>query len=222
MGDLKSKRLSKSLFLNLRLFSFGNIFSTRRQSIMQSVRRLVAGALQRGVAATNAPKTAAPVAAFHTKDVDNQAAAEPAAAASAGRIIAVIGAVVDVQFDGELPPILNALEVQGREARLVLEVAQHLGESAVRTIAMDGTEGLVRGQSCVDTGGPITIPVGPGTLGRIINVIGQSIKRLPTSWTCRRSKKSWRLASRSSTCWRPMPREAKSAFSEAPESERPS
>jgi len=142
---------------------------------MQSVRRLVAGALQRGVAATNAPKTAAPVAAFHTKDVDNQAAAEPAAAASAGRIIAVIGAVVDVQFDGELPPILNALEVQGREARLVLEVAQHLGESAVRTIAMDGTEGLVRGQSCVDTGGPITIPVGPGTLGRIINVIGEPI-----------------------------------------------
>merc|ERR1712168_1770489 len=175
MGDSKRKRLSKSLFLNLRLFSFGNIFSTRRQSIMQSVRRLVAGALQRGVAATDAPKTAAPVAAFHTKDVDNQAAAEPAAAASAGRIIAVIGAVVDVQFDGELPPILNALEVQGREARLVLEVAQHLGESAVRTIAMDGTEGLVRGQSRVDTGGPITIPVGPGTLGRIINVIGEPI-----------------------------------------------
>jgi len=143
---------------------------------MQSMRRLVAGALQRGAAASNAPKSAAPAAAFHTKDVDHQAAPEAAAAAaSSGKIIAVIGAVVDVQFDGELPPILNALEVQDREARLVLEVAQHLGESAVRTIAMDGTEGLVRGQSCIDTGGPITIPVGPGTLGRIINVIGEPI-----------------------------------------------
>merc|ERR1712002_776963 len=90
-------------------------------------------------------------------------------------IIAVIGAVVDVQFDGDLPPILNALEVQDRDTRLVLEVAQHLGESAVRTIAMDGTEGLVRGQPCRDTGGPITIPVGPATLGRIINVIGEPI-----------------------------------------------
>jgi len=143
---------------------------------MQSLRRIVGGAIQRGAAAVAAPKTAAPVAAFHTKDVQLQAEAAPAAAAvSDGRIIAVIGAVVDVQFDGELPPILNALEVQGRNTRLVLEVAQHLGESAVRTIAMDGTEGLVRGQSCVDTGGPITIPVGPGTLGRIINVIGEPI-----------------------------------------------
>ncbi|XP_046862705.1 ATP synthase subunit beta, mitochondrial [Xenia sp. Carnegie-2017] len=92
-----------------------------------------------------------------------------------GRITAVIGAVVDVQFDDELPPILNALEVQGRSSRLILEVAQHLGENTVRTIAMDGTEGLVRGQECVDTGGPITIPVGPETLGRIINVIGEAI-----------------------------------------------
>merc|ERR1711970_740921 len=90
-----------------------------------------------------------------------------------GKVVAVIGAVVDVQFDGELPPILNALEVGGRDARLVLEVAQHLGENTVRTIAMDGTEGLVRGQPVADTGNPITIPVGPGTLGRIINVIDE-------------------------------------------------
>ncbi|PAA55023.1 hypothetical protein BOX15_Mlig008221g1, partial [Macrostomum lignano] len=94
---------------------------------------------------------------------------------SSGRIIAVIGAVVDVQFDEGLPPILNALEVRGRSPRLVLEVAQHLGESTVRTIAMDGTEGLVRGQECVDTGSSIKIPVGPETLGRIMNVIGEPI-----------------------------------------------
>uniref|UniRef100_A0A669EF71 ATP synthase subunit beta n=1 Tax=Oreochromis niloticus TaxID=8128 RepID=A0A669EF71_ORENI len=101
----------------------------------------------------------------------------PAAAASTanGRIVAVIGAVVDVQFDEGLPPILNALEVAGRESRLVLEVAQHLGENTVRTIAMDGTEGLVRGQKVLDTGAPIRIPVGPETLGRIMNVIGEPI-----------------------------------------------
>lgn len=119
--------------------------------------------------------------------------------------MAVIGAVVDVQFDEGLPPILNALEVSGRESRLVLEVAQHLGEqtpstpitarlkanktniyikqgtrfclgeNTVRTIAMDGTEGLVRGQKVLDTGAPIRIPVGPETLGRIMNVIGEPI-----------------------------------------------
>jgi F-type H+-transporting ATPase subunit beta len=116
------------------------------------------------------------IAAFHTKHPTHaEAAAQPAAVIPSGRIIAVIGAVVDVQFDVGLPPILNALNVEGRETRLVLEVAQHLGESVVRTIAMDGTEGLVRGQPVVDTGGPITIPVGPATLGRIINVIGEPI-----------------------------------------------
>jgi len=80
-----------------------------------------------------------------------------------------------VQFEGDLPPILNALEVEGVEHRLVLEVAQHLGDSRVRTIAMDSTDGLVRGQRVQDTGGPITIPVGPETLGRIMNVIGEPI-----------------------------------------------
>lgn len=92
-----------------------------------------------------------------------------------GKIIAVIGAVVDVQFDEHLPPILNALDVPGRTPRLILEVAQHLGENMCRTIAMDGTEGLVRGQPVTDTGAPITIPVGEATLGRIINVIGEPI-----------------------------------------------
>jgi len=101
-----------------------------------------------------------------------------AAAASkvnAGQIVAVIGAVVDVQFEDGLPEILNALDVEGRNPRLVLEVAQHLGENTVRTIAMDGTEGLVRGHKVVDTGFPIRIPVGEETLGRIINVIGDPI-----------------------------------------------
>ncbi|KAI0283088.1 ATP2, beta subunit of the F1 sector of mitochondrial F1F0 ATP synthase [Russula aff. rugulosa BPL654] len=94
-----------------------------------------------------------------------------------GHVKTVIGAVVDVQFDTEdLPPILNALEVQDfRGGRLVLEVASHLGENSVRTIAMDGTEGLVRGQKVVDTGSPIQIPVGRDTLGRIMNVIGEPI-----------------------------------------------
>ena len=92
-----------------------------------------------------------------------------------GKITQVIGAVVDVQFEGYLPAILNALETKNGGNRLVLEVAQHLGESTVRTIAMDTSEGLVRGQDCTDTGGPISIPVGPATLGRIMNVIGEPI-----------------------------------------------
>src|SRR5262249_11314614 len=92
-----------------------------------------------------------------------------------GRITQVIGAVVDVQFDGDLPPILNALETKNGDMRLVLEVAQHLGESRVRTIAMNPPEGLVRGQEFTDTGQPIAVPVGPGTLGRIMNVIGEPV-----------------------------------------------
>lgn len=80
-----------------------------------------------------------------------------------------------MQFDGQLPPILNALEVQGTPHRLVLEVAQHLGGNNVRTIALDSTEGLVRGQAVKDTGNPIMVPVGPETLGRIMNVIGEPI-----------------------------------------------
>jgi F-type H+-transporting ATPase subunit beta len=92
-----------------------------------------------------------------------------------GKITQVIGAVVDVQFDDNLPAILNALETENKGNRLVLEVAQHLGENTVRTIAMDATEGLVRGAAVTDTGVPIAVPVGAATLGRIINVIGEPI-----------------------------------------------
>ncbi len=92
-----------------------------------------------------------------------------------GRVSQVLGAVVDVQFEGELPEILNALHTERGGQTLVLEVAQHLGESTVRTVAMDSTEGLVRGQSVEDMGKPIEVPVGPETLGRIINVIGDPI-----------------------------------------------
>src|ERR1700719_525706 len=92
-----------------------------------------------------------------------------------GHIAQVIGAVVDVQFEGDLPAILNALETTNGGKRLVLEVAQHLGESTVRTISMDTTEGLVRGEDATDTGGPIRVPVGDETLGRIINVIGEPV-----------------------------------------------
>ena len=92
-----------------------------------------------------------------------------------GSITQVMGAVVDVQFEGDMPAIMNALETQNQGNRLVLEVAQHLGENTVRTIAMDSTEGLVRGAKVEDTGAPINVPVGPETLGRIINVIGEPI-----------------------------------------------
>jgi ATP synthase F1 beta subunit len=98
-----------------------------------------------------------------------------AALAASGRVTQVIGAVVDVSFEGEIPKILNALEVEGANPRLVLEVAQHMGESTVRTIAMDSTEGLVRGAKVADTGAPIKVPVGEQTLGRIMNVIGEAI-----------------------------------------------
>lgn len=108
-------------------------------------------------------------------------AVAPAAVAGQGKIAQVIGAVVDVEFEGHLPAILNALETQnvdqktGEPFTLILEVAQHLGENMVRAIAMDTTEGLTRGQAVVDTGKSIMAPVGPGTLGRIMNVVGQPI-----------------------------------------------
>src|SRR5688572_23025081 len=92
-----------------------------------------------------------------------------------GHVRQVMGAVVDVQFDEHLPEILNALETDNQGNRLVLEVAQHLGENTVRTIAMDSTEGLVRGQEVVDTGEPIAVPVGDETLGRIMNVVGEAV-----------------------------------------------
>src|ERR1044072_8578526 len=96
-------------------------------------------------------------------------------AVATGKITQVIGAVVDVEFDGHLPAILNALETTNNGTRLVLEVAQHLGENAGRTIAMDSTEGLPRAHEARDTGDAISVPVGEATLGRIMNVIGEPI-----------------------------------------------
>ena len=92
-----------------------------------------------------------------------------------GEIKQILGAVIDVSFKDQLPEILNALTVEHENKELVLEVAQHLGENTVRTIAMDSTDGLVRGQKVSDTGKPITVPVGPETLGRILNVVGEPI-----------------------------------------------
>ncbi len=115
------------------------------------------------------------------------AAAPHAAATAHGKVTQVTGAVVDVRFDGHLPAILNALETDNHGIRLVLEVAQHLGENTVRTIAMDATEGLVRGQPVADTGQPISVPVGDETLGRIMNVIGEPIDEAgPIRTTTRR------------------------------------
>ena len=155
---------------------------------------------------------------------------------NAGRISQVIGAVVDVTFDGELPEILSALETDNGGNRLVLEVAQHLGEITVRTIAMDSTDGLTRGQEVTDTGSQIRVPVGPKTLGRIMNVIGEpidergpigadqsprSMPRRRSSSTSRPRTRSSSPASRSSTCSRLMRRAARSACSAAPASARP-
>ncbi len=110
-----------------------------------------------------------------------------AKAKATGKVTQVIGAVVDVQFEGELPAILNALTTDNNGKRLVLEVAQHLGESTVRTIAMDATEGLVRGQGVTDTGETIQVPVGSATLGRILNVVGEPVdERGPVSSTTTR------------------------------------
>ena len=108
------------------------------------------------------------------------------AAASIGKVTQVIGAVVDVAFEGALPAILNALETDNGGNRLVLEVAQHLGENVVRTIAMDSTEGLVRGQTVTDTGAPISVPVGDETLGRIMNVIGEPVDEVGPVVTAQR------------------------------------
>ena len=112
----------------------------------------------------------------------------PIAAVATGKITQVIGAVVDVQFSGDLPAILNALETFNNGKRLILEVAQHLGENTVRTIAMDSSEGLVRGAAVSDLGSPIMVPVGDATLGRILNVIGEPVdERGPVNATEHRS-----------------------------------
>ncbi len=129
-------------------------------------------------AAAKAPAAKAPAAAAKAPAAAKKTAAPKAAAkatGAVGRVRQVIGAVVDVAFDDNLPAILNALETDNQGNRLVLEVAQHLGENTVRTIAMDSTEGLVRGQEVRDTGAPILVPVGPQMLGRIVNVIGEPV-----------------------------------------------
>ena len=176
-----------------------------------------------------AKKAAAPKATGAT-------AAAPTAGNLVGQVAQVIGAVVDVAFEGELPPILAALETDNGGNRLVLEVAQHLGENIVRTIAMDATEGLTRGQRVNATGSQIRVPVGPKTLGRIMNVIGEPIdergrsaaifrlRSTPTprpSSTSRPKPASSSPASRSSTSSLPTPRAARSACSVAPASARP-
>ena len=104
--------------------------------------------------------------------------AKAKAKGATGKITQIIGAVVDVQFEGDLPAILNALTTDNHGNNLVLEVAQHLGENTVRTIAMDATEGLVRGQAVTDTNSQITVPTGPATLGRIMNVVGEPVDEL--------------------------------------------
>ncbi|OQM74691.1 F0F1 ATP synthase subunit beta [Manganibacter manganicus] len=144
-----------------------------------------AKAAAKAPAAAKATKAAAPAKKTAAVKTAAAKAATPAKAAGArtaskaqgavGKVRQVIGAVVDVQFEDHLPAILNAIETENVGHRLVLEVAQHLGENTVRCIAMDSTEGLVRGQDVRDTGAPITVPVGPGMLGRIINVIGDPV-----------------------------------------------
>merc|ERR1712136_607464 len=160
MGLGKKPRLE-----NIIIYNFLNL---RTIKMLAAVSRSAASLLRAG-----APKAQQVIPALQAINHRDYAAAAPAA--NKGQIVAVIGAVVDVQFDEGLPEILNALDVADRSPRLVLEVAQHLGENTVRTIAMDGTEGLVRGQAVSDTGAPIRIPVGEETLGRIINVIGDPI-----------------------------------------------
>ncbi|KAI7839690.1 hypothetical protein COHA_006497 [Chlorella ohadii] len=136
---------------------------------------IMLAALSKGLVPVQAAAAAAalPAALQHCR----RFAAEPAAAAETadGSVTQVIGAVVDVHFEGELPPILSALEVANHEIRLVLEVAQHIGDHTVRCIAMDATDGLTRGQPVINTGEPIKVPVGRETLGRIMNVIGEPV-----------------------------------------------
>ena len=127
--------------------------------------------------ATEAPTTEKPARKPRAtkSSADAPAAANISGGNNVGRIAQVIGAVVDVAFENNLPAILSALETDNNGNRLVLEVAQHLGENTVRTIAMDSTEGLTRGQTVTDTGNQIQVPVGPATLGRILNVVGEPI-----------------------------------------------
>lgn len=128
-----------------------------------------------GTPAKSAAVKSAPAKAAPAKSAATKTSQDAKSAPGTGHVTRITGAVVDVKFDGPLPAILNALEIRRDGGRLVLEVAQHLGENTVRTVAMDATEGLVRGQEVHDLGQPITVPVGPETLGRIMNVIGEPV-----------------------------------------------
>ena len=159
-----------------------------------------------------------------------------------GRVDQVLGVVVDVSFPGELPEIYSALKIEVEESDerhgmdLTLEVQQHLGDDRVRAVAMDATDGLQRGDDVIDTGGPISVPVGENTLGRIFNLLGEPIDdmgdveteerwpiivRRPRSKTSLPPRRSSRRGSRSSTCLRLTRRAARSASSAAPASARP-
>merc|ERR1712048_1084604 len=144
------------------------------EKMLGAAGRAAGGLVKQAVKAGNVSQILPTASVAQRRDLS---VSSPAAAAALpkGQVVSVIGAVVDVQFEDGLPEILNALEVENRQPKLILEVAQHLGENTVRTIAMDGTEGLIRGQVVNDTGNPIMIPVGPETLGRIINDIGEPI-----------------------------------------------
>jgi len=150
-----------------------SLFFTLSDKMLGAAGRAAGGLVKQAVKAGNVSQIL-PATSISQRQLS---VSSPAAAAALpkGQVVSVIGAVVDVQFEDGLPEILNALEVENRSPKLILEVAQHLGENTVRTIAMDGTEGLIRGQVVNDTGAPIMIPVGPETLGRIINVVGDPI-----------------------------------------------
>merc|ERR1712203_312155 len=157
---------------------------TQSATMLGAAGRTAGGLVKQAVKAGNVQQIL-PTASVSQRNISPASAA---AALPKGKVVSVIGAVVDVQFEDGLPEILNALEVENRAPKLILEVAQHLGENTVRTIAMDGTEGLVRGNVVNDTGNPIMIPVGPETLGRIINVIGDPIdERGPIDTTKRQA-----------------------------------
>merc|ERR1712176_1300524 len=146
---------------------------TQSAKMLGAAGRAAGGLVKQAVKAGNVQQILPAASIGQRRDLSVSAPA--AAGLPKGAVVSVIGAVVDVQFEDGLPEILNALEVENRSPKLILEVAQHLGENTVRTIAMDGTEGLIRGQVVNDTGNPIMVPVGPETLGRIINVIGEPI-----------------------------------------------
>ncbi|KAM7271767.1 hypothetical protein ACFE04_030981 [Oxalis oulophora] len=169
---MASRRLLSSLLRSTTKRSFSTPISS-------SVKRVSPHVLPRVSYATSAAAASPPSPPPPTQtksDASGKVTDEFTGKGGIGQVCQVIGAVVDVRFeDGGLPPILTALEVLDHSIRLVLEVAQHLGENTVRCIAMDGTEGLVRGRRVLNTGSPIKVPVGRATLGRIINVIGEPI-----------------------------------------------